>query len=92
MGECKDDAHWEKKRFGKQEGKHRIEGGNGIDYLDLEKEMATQIQCSCLENPRDGGAWRAAVYGVAQSWTQMKRLNSSSSRGIHMLNNLLLFI
>ena len=35
----------------------------------LEKEMATQIQCSCLENPRDGGAWRAAVYGVAQSQT-----------------------
>ena len=26
-------------------------------------------QCSCLENPRDGGAWWAAVYGVAQSWT-----------------------
>ena len=28
-----------------------------------------QLQCSCLENPRDGGAWWAAVYGVAQSWT-----------------------
>ena len=27
------------------------------------------LQCSCLENPRDGGAWCAAVYGVAQSWT-----------------------
>ena len=27
------------------------------------------LQYSCLENPRDGGAWRAAVYGVAQSWT-----------------------
>ena len=27
------------------------------------------LQCSCLENPRDGGAWRAAVYGVIQSWT-----------------------
>ena len=27
------------------------------------------LQCSCLENPRDGGAWWAAVYGVAQSWT-----------------------
>ena len=37
------------------------------------------LQCSCLENPRDGGAWRAAVYGVAQSWTQLKRLSSSSS-------------
>ena len=37
------------------------------------------LQCSCLENPRDRGAWWAAVYGVAQSWTQLKRLNSSSS-------------
>ena len=27
------------------------------------------LQCSCMENPRDGGAWRAAVYGVAQSRT-----------------------
>ena len=30
------------------------------------------LQCSCLENPRDGGAWWAAVYGVAQSWTRLK--------------------
>src|SRR5574340_1384917 len=37
------------------------------------------LQCSCLENPRDGGASWAAVYGVAQSWTQLKRLSSSSS-------------
>ena len=33
----------------------------------------------CLENPRDGGAWWAAIYGVAQSWTRLKRLSSSSS-------------
>ena len=41
------------------------------------------LQCSCLENPRDGGAWWAAVYGVAQSRTRVKRLSSSSpgSRG-----------
>ena len=38
------------------------------------------LQCSCLENPRDGGAWLAAVYGVAQSRTRLKRLSSSSSR------------
>ena len=38
------------------------------------------LQCSCLKNPRDGGAWWAAVYGVAQSRTQLKRLSSSSSR------------
>ena len=35
------------------------------------------LQCSCLENPRDGGAWWVAVYGVAQSWTRLKRLSSS---------------
>ena len=37
------------------------------------------LQCSCLENPRDGGAWWAAVYRVAQSQTRLKRLSSSSS-------------
>ena len=30
------------------------------------------LQCSCLENPRDGEAWWAAVYGVTQSWTRLK--------------------
>ena len=37
------------------------------------------LQCSCLENPRDGGAWWAALSGVAQSQTRLKRLSSSSS-------------
>ena len=37
------------------------------------------LQCSCLENPRDGGAWWAAIYGVTQSRTQLKWLSSSSS-------------
>ena len=37
------------------------------------------LQCSCLENPRDDGAWWAAVSGVAQSRTSLKRLSSSSS-------------
>ena len=41
------------------------------------------LQCSCLENPRDGGAWWAAVYGVTQSRTRLKRLSSSSSSSIH---------
>ena len=45
-----------------------IGGGNG-----------NPLQCSCLENPRDGGPWWAAVYGVAQSRTRLKRLSSSSS-------------
>ena len=38
------------------------------------------LQCTCLENPMDGGAWWAAVYGVAQSQTRLMQL-SSSSRG-----------
>ena len=42
----------------------------------------TPLQYSCLENPRDGGAWWAAVYGVAQSWTRLKRLSSSSSSAL----------
>ena len=37
------------------------------------------LQCSCLENPRDGGAWWAAVYGIAQSRTRLRQLSSSSS-------------
>ena len=45
-----------------------IGGGNG-----------NPLQCSCLENPRDGGAWWAAIYGVTQSWTRLKWLSSSSS-------------
>ena len=31
----------------------------------------TPLQCYCLENPMDGGAWKAAVHGVAESWTQL---------------------
>ena len=37
------------------------------------------LQCSCLENPREGGTWWAAIYGVAQNQTPLKRLSSSSS-------------
>ena len=36
------------------------------------EENGNPLQCSCLENPRDGGAWWAAVYGVAQSQTRLK--------------------
>ena len=35
------------------------------------------LQYSCLENPKDGGAWWASVYGVTQSWTRLKQLSSS---------------
>ena len=44
------------------------------------------LQCSCLENPRDSGAWWAAVYGVAQTRTWMKWLSSSSSSRIQWCN------
>ena len=40
------------------------------------------LQCSCLENPREGEAWWAAVSGVAQSRTQLKRLSSSGGRDV----------
>ena len=40
------------------------------------------VQYSCLENPRDRGAWWAAIYGVAQSLTRLKQLSSSSSKDI----------
>ena len=47
------------------------------------------LQCSCLENPRDGGAWWAAIYGVAQSRTRLKELsNFSLGRGFHKVGSL----
>ena len=42
------------------------------------EEIGYPLQYSCLENPRDGGAWWAAIYGIAQSRTRLKRLSSSS--------------
>jgi len=48
----------------------------------IEEGNGNPLQCSCLENPRDGGAWWAAVYGVAQSWTWLKRLSCSSSSNL----------
>ena len=65
--------------------------GNPFQYSCLESPIyrgawramgegsGTPLPCSCLENPRGGGAWWAADSGVAQSWTRLKRLSSSSS-------------
>ena len=47
------------------------------------------LQCSCLENPRDGGAWRAAIYGVAQSWTRLKRLSSLAAAITHNVKRII---
>ena len=46
-------------------------------YYSIGEGNGNPLQCSHLENPRDGGAWWAAIYGVAQSQTQLKRLSSS---------------
>ena len=43
------------------------------------------LQCSCLENPRDRGAWSAAIYGVAQSRTRLKWFSSSSSMTLDLV-------
>ena len=45
----------------------------------LREGSRNPFQYSCLENPMNGGAWWAAVYGVAQNRTRLKRLSSSSS-------------
>ena len=55
---------------------------NWVSSLSLSclgERNGNPLQCSCLENPRDSGAWWATVYGVAQSQTRLKRLSSSSS-------------
>ena len=58
-----------------------IEGGNG-----------SPLQCSCLENPRDGRGWWAAVYGVAQSQTRLKRLSRSSMTFLSTDLGILIFL
>ena len=50
-----------------------------LSLLCIGEGNGNPLQCSCLEHPRDGGAWWAAVYGVAQSQTRLKRLSSSSN-------------
>ena len=50
-----------------------------MPILTIGEGNGNPLQYSCLENPKDGGAWWAAVYGVAQSQTRLKRLSSSSS-------------
>ena len=52
------------------------------------------LQCSCLENPRDGGAWWTAIYGVIQSQTRLKQLSSSSHGKLQIVKmvNFILYI
>ena len=68
----------------------QLPGNQRQGYPSPQKEMSplapckygNPLQCSCLENPRDGGAWWAAVFGVAQSRTRLKRLSSRSSSSV----------
>ena len=79
---------------GKSHGRRSLEGCSpwgrwGLDMTEwlhfhfslscIGEGNGNPLQSSCLENPRHGGAWWAAVYGVAQSRTQLKWLSSSSS-------------
>ena len=83
---------------GKSHGRRSLVGCSpwGHEELDMTKQLhfhfslsctgegnGNPLQCSCLENPRDGRAWWAAVCGVAQSRTRLKRLSSSSSSNAH---------
>ena len=82
----------EAKNSGKSHGRRNLVGCSpwGCEELDTTERLhfhfslscigegnGNPLQCSCLENPRDGGVWWAAVYGVAQSWTRLKWLSSS---------------
>ena len=62
-------------------GSRRV-GHDWVTSLSLScigEGIGNPLQCSCLENPRDGGAWWAAIYGVAQSRTWLKWLSSSNT-------------
>ena len=88
---------------GKSHGQRSLVGCSpwGLEELDMTERLHFHFslscigegnghshQCSCLENPRDGRAWWAAVYGVAQSRTRLKRLSSSSSSSTyHSIRN-----
>ena len=66
-------------------GAHSFRGGVPFHFSlsFIGEGNGNPLQRSCLENPRNGGAWWAAIYGVAQSWTRLKRLSSSNSRVVN---------
>ena len=81
---------------GKSHGRRSLVGGSpwGREESDMTERLhfhfslscigegnGNPLQYSCLENPRDGGAWWAAIYGIAQSWTRLKWLSSSFIAG-----------
>ena len=73
---------WTKEPGGLQSMGSRRVGHDWVTSLSIScigERNGNPLQCSCLEIPGDGGAWWAAIYGVTQSRTQLKRLSSSSS-------------
>ena len=77
---------------GKSHGRRRLVGCSpwGCEKSDTTEQLhfslactgegnGNSLQCSCLENPRDGGTWWAGIYGVTQSQTRLKQLSSSST-------------
>ena len=74
---------WEMRRgFRRKAAVHGVAKSDMTERLHFRSSLScigegngNPLQCSCLENPRDGGPWWAAVYGVTQSWTRLKRLS-----------------
>jgi len=69
-----------------QETEFEIQCLENVDAMKIGEGNGDPLWCSCLENPRDRGAWWAAVYGVAQSRTRLKRLSSSSTDSVLVLS------
>ena len=63
-----------------KEAKYQLGVAKYLVHLNMTsgEGNGNSLQCSCLENPRDDGAWWAAVYGVAQSRTRLKRLRKKN--------------
>ena len=69
---------------GKSHGRRSLVGSTErlhfhFSLLCIGEGNGNPLQCSCLENPRDGGAWWAAIYGLAQSWTQLSDLAAAAA-------------
>ena len=75
---------------GKSHGRRSLVGSTErlhfhFSLLCIGEGNGNPLQCSCLENPRDGGAWWAAIYGLAQSWTRLKWLSLAAWKSYEWL-------
>ena len=73
------ESHGQRSLVGHSPWGHRVRHDWATSLSCTGEGNGNPLQCSCLENPRDGGAWWAAIYGVTQSRTRLKWLSSSSS-------------